>query len=102
MNEDTNNILAEILKWQKLQGINLLRTLLPELLNNDKKINVYEMTDGKNTIREIRTKTGISFGAISKWWNEWYSYGVLEKNNEKYKKLISLQELGLNKKTNED
>lgn len=95
MNKETNGILIEILKWQKLQGINSLRTLIPKLLDEEKKKKVYEMTDGKNTQSIIAEKTKVAGGTISNWWNLWYSNGILEKDERKYRKIISLRELGI-------
>lgn len=44
---ETKELLSEILKWQRLQGIMTLREILPELLSEEKKKAVYELTNGK-------------------------------------------------------
>ncbi len=94
MNSDeTNLILSEILKWQKLQGVQILRKLMPILLDNKNKKTVYEITDGKNSVKEIKSKTGLAEGTISLWWQEWYANGILLKEGKKYKKIISITEL---------
>ncbi|MBN8585867.1 MAG: hypothetical protein J0M37_12305 [Ignavibacteria bacterium] len=94
---ETNAILNEILKWQKLQGIAIIRELIPKLLDESKKKLVYEMTDGKNSQATISKKTGVAGGTISNWWNLWYSYGILTKGQDnRYNKIISLKELGIN------
>jgi len=94
-NDKTNEILKEILKWQKLQGMKILRELIPLLIDTDEKKKVYELTDGKNTAREINKKTGVALGTISGWWQEWHVNGILVKEDGKYEKIISLKELGL-------
>lgn len=88
---NTNEILEEILKWQILQGKKILRELIPKLLDDKNKKIVYEMTDGENTIRDIEKKTNIDKSTISQWWNIWHSFGILEKEGRKYKKIISLK-----------
>ena len=104
-NQETNKLLSEILKWQKLQGMNILMDLVPKLLDSDEKKIVYEMTDGKNKREDIIKETGCSAGAISSWWIDWCSKGILEKiDGGRYKKIISLAEIGIAvpKKTNKN
>lgn len=95
MDAEANVILNEILKWQRLQGITILKDLIPSLLNEDKKKLVYEMTDGKNSQLIIAKKVGVAGGTISNWWNIWYSYGILTKDGTKYTKIISVKDLCL-------
>jgi len=92
---EANEILEDILKWQRLQGIKILRELVPILLNDEKKKIVYEMTDGKNSQSEISKKVGIATGSVSNWWNLWYSNGILIKDGVKYLKIMSLKEIGI-------
>lgn len=92
---NTNEILKEILKWQILQGKEILRELIPKLLDNNDKKRVYEMTDGIRTSIEIKKVVGVSDSTVSNWWNIWYSFGILEKEGRKYKKIISLKDIGI-------
>lgn len=92
---NTNEILKEILKWQILQGKEILRELIPKLLDNNDKKRVYEMTDGIRTSIEIKKVVGVSDATVSNWWNIWYSFGILEKEGRKYKKIISLKDIGI-------
>jgi DNA invertase Pin-like site-specific DNA recombinase len=93
--KDTDSILKEILKWQELQGKRSLREMIPSLIDNDTKRVVYEMTDGNNSVSDIASKVGISVGTVSNLWNLWYSYGILLKRKNRYIKIISLKELGI-------
>lgn len=105
MNENKNEIkrlLEEILKWQKLQGMKILREILPQLLDTEEKRIVYEMTNGKNNQLKIASKAKVATGTVSNWWNLWYSYGILTKRGKgkgRYKKIISLKDLGIPIKT---
>lgn len=87
-------VLQEILKWQKLQGIKILHELVPILLDDDEKKKIYEMTDGTKTIKDIQKHIKVSSGKVSMLWNSWYTNGILDKDGNKYKKIISLKELG--------
>jgi len=93
--EETKTILKEILKWQKLRGIKILREILPILLDTDEKRIVYENTDGQKSARDIMKIVNVGLGTLSRWWNDWYSQGILEKSGQIYVKIASLKELGI-------
>ncbi len=93
MNE--KDLLSEILKWERLKGIQTLRQIIPDLVDTGDKRKLYEMTNGMNGIKEVQSKMKISSGKISLLWNLWHSNGLLEKEGQKFKKIISLKELGL-------
>lgn len=95
MTDIENQLLAEILKWQKLQGLQLLKTMLPNILESTEKRTVYELTDGQAGVVDISKKAGVATGTISNWWNIWLANGVLTKEGLKYKKIISLKDMGL-------
>lgn len=98
-NDETNKILKDILKWQRLQGMQILRDLLPKSLDTPDKESVYEMTDGENRIKDIQKKIKIATGTVHAWWNLWLAQGIITKEGTKYRKLISLKELGIEIKT---
>jgi len=93
-NEEIKALLRDILKWQRLQGIQVALELLPKVLDTEEKKIVYEMADGKNGIKEIKSKINIATGTIHRWWNNWLVQGIITKEGSKYKKIISLKELG--------
>ena len=95
VDDRTNEILKEILKWEELQGKKLLIDLIPELLDGDEKKRVFEMTDGKNSQSAIASRIKVAGGTVSNWWNIWHSYGILIKEKNRYKKIISLKEIGI-------
>lgn len=95
VNDETNDILRGILKWQELQGKSILRELIPSLLDGDKKKAVYELTNGKNSAAFVSKKASIATGTVSNWWNNWFAFGILTKEGTRYKHIISLKDLGL-------
>jgi len=92
-NNETNQLLRKILKWQKLQSLNILKDLIPHILDNEKKELAYELTDGENSQSIIAKRANIATGTLSNWWNIWHSYGIVDKEDNKYKKIISLKDL---------
>jgi len=93
--QETNQILREMLKWHKLQGMKALRELIPTLLDDRKKRAVYELSDGKSGVKEISERAGVATGTISSWWTSWHCYGIVHKVKNKYVKIASIKELGL-------
>jgi len=93
--EETKALLRDILKWQRLQGIQVALELLPKVLDTKEKKIVYEMADGKNGIKEVQSRVKIAAGTIHNWWNNWLAQGILEKKGQKYQKIISLKELSI-------
>ncbi len=75
------------------------RNYFEVILDSDRKKRVYQLSDGKNSISQIKEKTGIkSQSQIQDWWDEWSRKGIV-KDAEEYKgrkiKVIDLKELGL-------
>lgn len=100
-NNENKEILTEILKWQKLQGIRTLRDILPSILDDDKKIKAYEMTNGKTATKEIAKPLGISKDVVVGWWREWFSQGIVNKVPQKggghplCEKIVSLKDIAI-------
>jgi hypothetical protein len=105
MTEKTDLLLEEILKWERISGIQILRSIMPKLLDTEQKKIVYELTDGKMTVKQIHESSGVATGTISSWWNIWFTYGLLLKDGQRYVHVISLEDIGIsinlsiNKKT---
>lgn len=94
-NERLLELMEEMVKLQKLMAMPTIRKLVEETLDKPEKMYVYEMTDGIITREKIILETGASAGAISSWWNDWFSKGLLVKESTKYKKIFSLKDLGI-------
>jgi len=92
---EENDLLKEILKWQRVQGILAFKSLIPIILNSKEKRKVYEMSDGTLTVKQISEKAEVATGTISNWWNKWLSEGILYKEGNKYIKIASIKNLSL-------
>lgn len=90
---ETNDLLRQILQWQKLQGFQSFRGLLPDVLGSKKKRQVFELTNGRAGVSEISKMAGVAGGTISNWWQSWYNFGILEKKGRQYIKIVSLKDI---------
>ena len=97
----TNELLKEILKWQRLQGVEYLKRKVDneELFTDKKHILVYYYSNGSRSSREIGKLAGVSFATVRNLWKKWIVAGIVEPT-EKYKggqhrRLFELYELGL-------
>jgi len=100
-NEETNEILKQILKWVKLQGIEGLRMKARDknLFGDLKDILAYHHSNGEKSSRDLAKIAGVSHGTIQTLWKKWVDAGIAEPT-EKYgggrcKRLFKLDELGL-------
>lgn len=91
----SDEILKEILHWQRLQGFKTLRELIPQLLDTQKKRNVYEATDGTTPRSEIIRTLGVGSATVTGWWKMWYAHGILIREGRRYKRIVSLKDLGI-------
>lgn len=90
---ETNELLKEILKWQKIQAKAAVRPLVLSLLDSKEKRKVYELTDGTFTVKQISERAGVATGTISNWWNNWLSEGILYQEGNRYIKVVSIKGL---------
>ncbi len=97
----TNELLREILKWERLEGIEILKKKIEEekLFKETKDIIIYYHSDGEKSLRDIEKITNISYKMVQALWKKWLKAGIAT-TTEKYgggrcKRLFELNELGL-------
>ena len=95
MNDETNELLREILLWLRFQSLDKAKSAVTSLLNSDKKKIVFELTDGKASSRGLAVKCSVDRNAILRWWADWFTAGILIKAGDTYRRLFSLKELGI-------
>lgn len=85
-NNQTNKLLKEILKWQRLQGMDILKKKIKEegLFSDKNQIVAYYHSDGKKSSREIAKITNIGYKTIQALWKKWI-YVKIAEPSEKYK-----------------
>jgi len=100
-NNETKELLGEILKWQKLMGSEYLKKKVREekLFADEKHLLAYYHSDGTKSSRELGKIAGLSHAAVQNLWKQWIEAGIAEPS-EKYKggqckRLFELTELGV-------
>lgn len=106
MNENTNKnvtnkLLREILKWERLKGIEILKKKIEEekLFQETKDIIIYYHSDGEKSSRDIGKKVNVNHMKVYGLWKKWLKAGIAT-TTEKYRggrcrRLFELNELGL-------
>jgi hypothetical protein len=92
-------LLREILKWIKIAGIGEVKEALTSELDTDQKKLVYQLSDGSKTLAEINVATGVSTGAISRYWKKWANQGLGERTSvrggERFTRAFDLEDFGI-------
>ena len=99
---ETNKILKEILKWERLIGTEILRKKVKEekdLFADPKAIVIYNHSDGDKSTRELAKMGGVTHTTVQALWKKWIDAGIAE-STEKYgggrcRRIFELNELGL-------
>jgi hypothetical protein len=93
------SIQEEALRWNRLSGLNNLKTIFDvEFKTNEEKL-VYELSDGEKSIRDLEKDTGISRSKVALLWRKWYNIGIMEKSQKyegkRMKKAFSIADVGM-------
>jgi len=90
-------LLEEILKWLRLEGVERAKTTLNDLIRTDTEKLVYESSDGR-TSRGVADIAGVSHTTVVNYWNRWAKYGIVEevrsRRGARYKRIFSLSDFG--------
>jgi predicted transcriptional regulator len=91
-------LLEEILKWTRLEGVQRAKITLAELLKTDVEKLVYEYSDGR-TSREIAEIVGISHATVVNYWKKWARSGIVKevgaRGGTRYRRIFSLPNFGI-------
>jgi hypothetical protein len=95
--KEIKDILIEILRWTKFEGMQKVKVLLESTLNTDTKKIVYESSNGLSS-PEIAQLAGIGAHTVRDYWKDWAVLGIVEIHPEfkkRYRRMFSLREVGL-------
>lgn len=95
--KEVKDILIEILKWTKFQGMLHVKNILETNLDTDLKKIVYELSDGKSSV-EIARIAEVSDWTIRNYWKSWAPTQIVEVDptyKGRYRKVFSLKEVGI-------
>lgn len=91
--------LDQILKWARFAGVQQLRNILSQTLENDTAALVYELSNGERGTRELAKLVGVKSNAtIAAYWKKWSRLGIVEQSSAyqgRYRRICSLEEVGL-------
>ena len=94
---EIKEILREILKWTKFEGIQKVKQVLETTLDSDIKKLIYEMSDGKSS-PTIAGIVKVDPTTVRGYWKDWAILGIVEVHPD-YKKrccrVFSLKEVGI-------
>jgi hypothetical protein len=94
-NNELIELMREMVRLQRILVKPVFKALAEEVLDKPEKKIVFELTDGINTREQIIESSHVAAGTISEWWMNWFSKGLLEKDGKKYRKIISLGDVGI-------
>ena len=89
----------ELVKWARFTGLQRAKETLNITLNNEKKIQAYHLSDGKNTSTIISKITGINQPKVTELWKEWLALGLGESisasGGSRFKRSFDLKMFGI-------
>lgn len=99
MTEDQGNrdVLLEILKWTKFQGMRQVKQILENNLDTETKKLVYELSDGRSS-PDIARIVAVSDQTVRDYWKAWAPVQIVEIHpdyKKRYRKMFSLKEVGI-------
>lgn len=99
MNDDQGikDILKEILKWTKFEGMQKVKQVLESTLDNDDKKLIYDLSDGRSSSKIARI-AGVSGQTVRNYWKEWAVLGIVEfhpEHKKRYHRIFSFKEVGI-------
>lgn len=95
--QEIKNILKEILKWTKFEGMQRVKQMLETTLDNDTKKLIYELSDGRPSTAIARI-AGVSSQTVRNYWRDWAVLGIVEihpDHKKRYRRVFSLKEAGI-------
>jgi hypothetical protein len=90
--------LDEILFWLRASSFSSVRKHLEEVLDSEDKRRAYQLTDGVNTMADIRNHVDVAHGTLQAWWTDWEAKGIVRESPQRKgrkQRLIDLKAIGL-------
>lgn len=95
--DETKEILREILKWTKFQGMQKVKQVLEVALDTDAKKLVYHLSDGRPS-PAIAKSAQVSSSTVRRLWKEWAVMGIVEIHpayKKRFHRVFSLKGVGV-------
>jgi len=95
--EKVIELLREIAKWVRFEGIQRARQVVSEALKKDAEKLAYHYSDGRSSA-DVAKLAGVSDFAVRSYWKKWVTVGLVvpsAKFKGRYERILSLKDLGI-------
>ncbi|MCH7561450.1 MAG: hypothetical protein IIC67_08845 [Thaumarchaeota archaeon] len=92
------NVLTEISKWTKFQGLEKFQNTIEKILQTDEEKAAYELSNGIRSSRDIGQEIGLSKTTVTDYWKKWSKIGIVEESKKyrgRMRHFVSLDEIGI-------
>lgn len=97
-NNEKTELLREILKWIKFEGMQRVKGLLADVLQKDIEKIVYQFSDGRSS-GDVGKLAGVSHQTVVNYWKRWSTLGIVEaeraRGGTRYRRIFSLENFGI-------
>lgn len=90
-------LLEEILRWTRLQGIQNAKAVLEDTLANDILKVAYQLSDGRSS-SVVGKACGVTGMTVTNYWRRWFTLGIVQpspKYKGRFERAFSLEDLGI-------
>ena len=90
-------LLEEILRWTRLQGVQNARAVLVDALEADIHKVAYQLSDGRSS-SEVGKACGVSGMTVTNYWRRWFTLGIAQPSKNykgRFERAFSLEDLGI-------
>jgi hypothetical protein len=93
--KDTNELLAELVKWTKVTSYRQVKETLETVLVKPEDRLVYHLSDGGRTGLQIAKESGVRNARVSNLQSGWTKMGLAVKTDTGYRKEFALEDFDL-------
>jgi len=90
-------LLGEILRWTRLQGVQNARAVLTTALKTDTDKIIYHLSDGRPS-GQIAKVCGLTEMSVRNYWRRWFTLGITQPSKKykgRFERSFSLEDLGI-------
>ena len=95
---EETELLREILKWIKFEGMQRVKGVLTDVLQKDTEKIIYQFSNGQSS-GDIAKLAGVSHQTVVNYWKRWSTLGIVEaeraRGGTRYRRIFSLEDFGI-------
>lgn len=93
--ERVAELLAELVAWTRFGARTALLDVWDSVLNDDKHLVAYELTDGTRSQTEVAAAAGLSQPTVSALWQRWRKVGIVRMTGNRAAHLAKPSDMGM-------